>query len=401
MPGYEWMGDEERRQVNEVLDTGVLFRYEFGEERKGVYKVKQFEEAFARYNGAGYAHAVSSGTAALKVALAVLGVGPGDEVITQGFTFVATFEAIIESGAAPIAAEIDYTLNLDPEDFKRKITDKTKAVIPVHMLGSPARIQSIVEIAGRHNIKVIEDNAQAVGGSVAGRKLGAWGDMGTFSFDFYKILTTGEGGMVVTNDRDVYIKAAEYSDHGHDHNPDVHRALEGRTYLGFNYRMGEFQGALGLAQLRKLDAMIERQRQNQVMLRETLERFDGIKMRELPENGHEIYTHLCFFLPDAQRAQAFHRGLTERKVPAVYFRNNLWHYLPNWEHLLNKKTMWPGPHPFGGPIYGREVRYSADMLPSSDAVLEKLVVIPISLEMDGEKIRSIVAQLEVVAESVL
>jgi 8-amino-3,8-dideoxy-alpha-D-manno-octulosonate transaminase len=225
--------------------------------------------------------------------------------------------------------------------------------------------------------------------------------MGTFSFDFYKILTTGEGGMVVTNDRDVYIKAAEYSDHGHDHNPDVHRALEGRTYLGFNYRMGEFQGALGLAQLRKLDAMIERQRQNQVMLRETLERFDGIKMRELPENGHEIYTHLCFFLPDAQRAQAFHRGLTERKVPAVYFRNNLWHYLPNWEHLLNKKTMWPGPHPFGGPIYGREVRYSADMLPSSDAVLEKLVVIPISLEMDGEKIRSIVAQLEVVAESVL
>ena len=161
MPGYEWMGEAEKEQINEVLDTGVLFRYEFKNERKGVYKVKEFEDKFAQYTGAAYAHAVTSGTTALMTSLAALGIRAGDEVITQGFTFVATFEAIIESGAVPVPAEIDETLNLDPADFEKKITEKTKAVIPVHMLGSPARIQEIIEIARRHNLKVIEDTAQA------------------------------------------------------------------------------------------------------------------------------------------------------------------------------------------------------------------------------------------------
>ncbi|MEW6111318.1 MAG: aminotransferase class V-fold PLP-dependent enzyme, partial [Thermodesulfobacteriota bacterium] len=175
MPGYEWMGELEKEQINEVLETGILFRYEFEAERRGVSKVREFEEKFARYNGAVYAHAVSSGSAALKVALAALGVGHGDEVVTQGFTFIATFEAIIEAGAVPVPAEIDDTLNMDPADFEKKITDRTKAVIPVHMLGSPARIQEIIEIARKRNIKVVEDTAQAVGAAVGGKKLGTWG----------------------------------------------------------------------------------------------------------------------------------------------------------------------------------------------------------------------------------
>ena len=208
MPGYEWIGKEEQQQIQDVMNTGVFFRYEFPNERKGIYKVREFEENFARYMGAAHAHAITSGSTALKVALAVLGVKPGDEVITQGFTFVATFEAIIEAGAVPIPGEIDYTLNLDPADFEKKITEKTTAVIPVHMLGAPARIREILEIAQKHGLKVIEDTAQALGASVGGKKVGTWGDMGTFSFDYYKTLTTGEGGMVVTNDRDLYVKAS-------------------------------------------------------------------------------------------------------------------------------------------------------------------------------------------------
>src|SRR5208283_2035994 len=168
MPGYEWMGETEKEQIQEVLETGILFRYEFKNERKGIYKVKEFEDKFAQYSGSVYAHAVTSGSSALRVALAALGVGPGDEVITQGFTFVATFEAIIESGAVPIATEIDETLNMDPLDFEKKITDKTKAVIPVHMLGSPARIQEIIDIARKHDLKVLEDAAQAIGAAVGG-----------------------------------------------------------------------------------------------------------------------------------------------------------------------------------------------------------------------------------------
>lgn len=401
MPGYEWIGETEKEQVNEVLDSGIFFRYEFQKERKGVYKVREFEEKFAQYTGAVYAHAVTSGSAALKVALAALGVGPGDEVITQGFTFVATFEAIIEAGAVPVPAEIDETLNLDPRDFEKKITDKTKAVIPVHMLGSPARIQQIIEIARKHNIKVIEDTAQALGAAVGGKKLGTWGDMGTFSFDFYKTITTGEGGMVISNDRDLYLRASEYADHGHDHNPEVGRALEGRNFLGFNYRMNELQGAVGLAQLSKLDDMISRQHQNQTLIREALESFDGVTMRALPENGKDSFSHVCFFLPDAEKAIAFHKCITEKGVPAIYFVNNFWHFLPNWEHLIGKKTPWPGPHPFGGPLYGGEITYASDMLPVSTAILERLVTMPVFLQMDEDRIQKIVMDLQAAAEEFL
>ncbi len=401
MPGYEWIGETEKEQVNEVLDTGILFRYEFPKARKGVYKVKEFEDKFAQYTGAVYAHAVTSGSTALKVALASLGVGPGDEVITQGFTFVATFEAIIEAGAVPVPAEIDETLNLDPEDFEKKITDKTKAVIPVHMLGSPARIQQIIDIARKHGLMVIEDTAQALGAAVGGKKLGTWGDMGTFSFDFYKTITTGEGGMVISNDRDLYLRASEYADHGHDHNPEVGRALEGRNFLGFNYRMNELQGAIGLAQLSKLDDMISRQYENQTLIREALESFDGVTMRALPENGKDSFSHICFFLPNAEKAVAFHKSITEKDVSAIYFANNFWHFLPNWEHLIGKKTPWPGPHPFGGPLYGREITYSKGMLPASTAILERLVTIPVSLQMDEDRIQKIVMDLQASAEEFL
>lgn len=225
MPGFEVFGEEEKREILEVLDTGVLFRYEFTEKRKGIYKVADFEERFADYCGARYAQAVSSGTAALRVAMAALGVGPGDEVITQGFTFVATWEAIFESGAVPVFTEVDDTLTMDPADLERKITPKTKAIIPVHMLGAPARIDKIMEIAARHKIPVIEDTAQACGGTCNGRRLGTFGVMGIFSFDPVKTITTGEGGMVITDDEALYLNCAEYHDHGHDHNPDVDRGL--------------------------------------------------------------------------------------------------------------------------------------------------------------------------------
>lgn len=401
MPGYEWLGEAEKEQVNDVLDTGILFRYEFKSDRKDIYKVREFEERFAQYTGSVYAHAVTSGTSALRVALAALGVRPGDEVITQGFTFIATFEAIIDAGAVPVPAEIDDTLNMDPEDFERKITEKTKAVIPVHMLGSPARIQEIIEIARKHDIRVLEDTAQALGAAVGGKKLGTWGDMGTFSFDFYKTITTGEGGMVVTNDRDLYVRASEYADHGHDHNPEVGRALEGRNFLGFNYRMSELQGAVGLGQLSKLGDMIDRQQQNQRLIREALESLDGITMRTVPENGKDSYTHVCFFLPDAEKAVAFHKSFTSKGFSAIYFRNNLWHYLPNWEHVLERKTVHGTGFPFQGGPYGGDFRYSADMLPKTTEILEKLVVIPVFLQMDEELIERIVMELQATAEEIV
>ncbi|RWX48871.1 DegT/DnrJ/EryC1/StrS aminotransferase family protein, partial [Candidatus Electrothrix marina] len=169
MPGFEVFGEEEKQQALEVFDTGVLFRYEFGEQRKGVYKVREFEQAFAKYTGAAHAQAVTSGTAALKVALAALGIGIGDEVITQGFTFVATWEAILDVGAVPVFTEVDQTLNMDPTDLEKKITSKTRAIIPVHMLGAPARMKEIKEIADKYGVHVLEDTAQAAGARLDGQ----------------------------------------------------------------------------------------------------------------------------------------------------------------------------------------------------------------------------------------
>ncbi|HHK60290.1 MAG TPA: DegT/DnrJ/EryC1/StrS family aminotransferase, partial [Desulfobacterales bacterium] len=277
MPGFEVFGEEERREIEEVLATGVLFRYEFGPQRNGIYKVRQFEERFAVYCGAAHAQAVTSGTAALKVALAALGVGPGDEVITQGFTFVATWEAIFDAGAEPVFTEIDETLNMDPADLEKKITPRTRAIIPVHMMGAPARIEEIKAIAERHGIPVIEDTAQAAGASLHGKKLGTFGACGTFSFDPVKTMTTGEGGMVVTDSAELARNMSEYHDHGHDHVPNPGgRGGEGRRFIGFNYRMMELQGAIGLAQLAKLDSVIlAGQRRNKAVMKEIVSALPG------------------------------------------------------------------------------------------------------------------------------
>jgi len=401
MPGHEWIDEQETNQLLEVMKTGILFRYEFKNERKDTYKVKEFEDKFAAFNRADYAHAVTSGTAALKVALASLGIAPGDEVITQGFTFVATFEAIIEAGAVPVPAEIDDTLNMDPKDFERKITSRTRAVIPVHMLGAPARIQEIVTIASRHGLKVVEDTAQALGAEVGGKKVGTIGDMGTFSFDFYKTITTGEGGMVLTNDKSLYLRASEYADHGHDHNPAVGRAMEGRSFLGFNYRMHELTGAIGVAQLAKLEAILKRQKENASVIIEALKTLPQVEFRTLPATAKDSCTHVCFFLPDVEKAVEFQKGLTEKGLSAIYFCNNLWHYIGNWEHLLAKKTAWPGPFPFGGLPYAGAMEYHPDMLPQTKHVLGKTVVIPVALNMSPDHLNRLGDAITEVGRSIV
>ena len=207
--------------------------------------------------------------------------------------------------------------------------------------------------------------------------------------------------MVVTNDRDLYVRASEYADHGHDHNPEVGRALDGRNFLGFNFRMNELQGAVGLAQLSKLDDMIQRQLQNSALIREALESIESVTMRVLPENGKDSCTHICFFLPDAKKAEAFHKRFTDQGFAAIYFKNNLWHFLPNWEHLIGRKMVWPSTYPFAGPLYGGDFKYSPDMLPRTTEIVEKLVVIPVFLQMDEETLRRTAVELQATAEEVL
>ena len=385
MPGFEIFGAEEKAQVMEVLESGVLFRYEFAAQRQGVWKVLEFERAFAAYTGAAHAQAVTSGTAALKVALAALGVGAGDEVITQGFTFVATWEAILDCGAIPVFTEVDLTLNMDPADLEKKITPRTRAIIPVHMMGAQARIEAIRAIADRHTIPVIEDTAQAAGGRLHGRHLGTFGAVGTFSFDAVKTMTTGEGGMCITNEKDLWRRMSEYQDHGHDHAPNPGgRGGEGRSFIGFNYRMMEIQGAIGLAQLAKLDGIVAAQKKNKAFFQEAASVLPGVRFREILDAAGDSATFLTFFLPDAERAAAVNRVLREAGAGAVRWSENGWHYYPNWEHLLAGKSYCHDGWPFsaGGK---RRVIYDPQVLPASAAIIERALTYQVPILLTEEQ----------------
>jgi 8-amino-3,8-dideoxy-alpha-D-manno-octulosonate transaminase len=385
MPGFEIIGEEEREEILDVLKRKVLFRYEFHDQREGIYKVEQFEKEFAKYCGVKHALAVSSGTAALRVALAALGVSPGDEVITQGFTFVATWESILDVGAIPVFAEIDDTLCLDPEDLPNKISPRTKAIMPVHMCGAHARISEIAQMAGKQNIPVIEDTAQSCGGKLNGKSLGTFGNLGTFSFDSVKTMTTGEGGMVITDDNDLYLNASEYHDHGHDHDPNMGRGLEKRRFIGFNFRMMELQGALGLAQLRKLDTVIlPRQKENKDRIREALSKIDQITFRHIPDPDGDTATFLIFFLPTAAKAKAFNQVMSEEGVGTVYWFDNLWHYYEKWEHLLEGKSLLRYGYPFKTASGEVRCNYANLELPKTTELLSRAVTMPISINMEEQ-----------------
>jgi len=390
MPGFEVFGEEEKEQIGEVLDTGVLFRYEFGEQRKNVFKVLEFEHNFAKYCGTEFAQAVTSGTAALKVAMAALGVGPGDEVITQGFTFVATWEAILDIGAIPVFTEIDETLNMDPDDLKVKITDKTKLIIPVHMLGAMARIEEIVAIAEKHSIPVLEDTAQAAGGKINGKHLGTFGQCGTFSFDSVKTMTTGEGGMIITGDEEMWRNMSEYHDHGHDHavNPGG-RGGEGRSFIGFNYRMMELQGAIGIAQLAKLDSMIEAQKGHKRKLRAAASAIPGVTFRSLVDKEGDTATFFAFILETAEQCTKVNNVLGDAGVGAINFSENSWHFYPSWEHLHNASTLASSGYPFKDVGGKRRVLYDPQVLPKSANIMSRTLVYPISIKMDASQIEKI------------
>lgn len=399
MAGAELIGKEEIKEVMDVLETGVLMRYNFDKERKGIFKVRQFEEEFARYCRAGHALGVTSGTAALKVALTALDVGPGDDVLVPAFTFLATYEAVMEVGAVPIMVDIDDTLNLDPQEIERKKTPYTKAVIPVHMCGSAAYIDKIMEIARRHKLLVLEDNAQGCGASFKGKKLGTFGDMSCFSFDYYKTLTTGEGGMVMTDSLDFYHRAEWYSDHGHDHNPTVSRAMEGRTILGFNYRMNELQGALGLAQLRKLDYIISEQKKNKKAITEALSAVPTVGFRAYPDPEGDSATFLAFNLPDENSAQRFQNLLAAQGVDTFCFKRNLWHYVPNWEHFLARSTASSKKYPFNDPSYKGKINYDRACIPQAENLLGRTLVMGISVKMSQERLDQIRKGIEKAAQN--
>jgi 8-amino-3,8-dideoxy-alpha-D-manno-octulosonate transaminase len=384
MPGYEKFGDEERKEVNDVLQTGVLMRYGFDTARNGLWKAKELESAINDTFGSKYAQLVCNGTAALTTALAALGVGYGDEVIMPSFTFVASFEAVLSVGATPVLVDIDETLTLDPNAVRSAITPRTKCIMPVHMCGSMADMGQLVAIASEHQLVLLEDACQSIGAKYQGKYLGTIGHAGTFSFDYVKTLTCAEGGVVMTNSEDVYVKCDAYSDHGHDHKG-LDRGADLHPYLGFNYRISELHAAVGLAQIRKLDNFLAIQKRHHTLLKEILSKIPGITFRRIPDPEGDSCTFLSWFLADAAEAQAVADELKARNILGgnFYWFNNNWHYIRKWDHLKNARLL-NGLHPEHRQAV---IDHANKDFAASDAIMSRCISTLINLSWTEQQVK--------------
>lgn len=334
MPGFELWSDAERKEVADVLETGILMRYGFDGPRKGVWKAKELEAAICSTFGSKYAQLTSSGTAALTTAMAALGIGAGDEVIMPSFTFVASFEAVLSVGAIPVLVDIDDTLTLNPEAVRKAITPKTKCIMPVHMCGSMADLSALTAICKEHNLLLLEDACQSIGATHNGKYVGTIGNAGTFSFDFVKTITCGEGGVVMTNSEDAYIKCDGYTDHGHDHKQ-TDRGADEHPFLGYNYRISELHAAVGLAQIKRVHHFLSIQKKNHAALKNILAQIPGISFRRIPDPQGDSCSFLCWFLPTEEATASVVQSLREEGILAgnFYWYNNNWHYIRKWDHL--------------------------------------------------------------------
>jgi dTDP-4-amino-4,6-dideoxygalactose transaminase len=384
-PGGMRIGREEEEAVLEVLRGKRLFRY-YGP-TDAPSKVAALEEAFARVIGVQHAAAVSSGSGALMCALAGLGVGPGDEVIVPAYTWIATASAVVAMGAVPILAEVDESLTIDPADVRRKITRNTKAIIPVHMRGAPCRMDEIIAIAAEHSLTVLEDVAQADGGSYHGQRLGSIGNVGAFSLQFNKIITCGEGGMVTTNDEEIHNRVLMYNDVvGGQRN----KIPDDQILPGINFRLSELQGAVALVQLGRLDDLLHDMRQAKAEITEgimSLAQQKGVAFRRINDPDGDAAIAIMLILPTAERAAFVANAIEAEGVDTLllYDPNRVdYHVYAHWSPILNKRT-WSER---GGPWRWHEgpVEYAPDMCPRTLDLLGRTVQLEVSPELTEQNV---------------
>jgi len=388
--GASLIGEEELKELEDVVTQKSPFRfYGIGTPRK----VREFEQNVNSYFGVKYSLAVSSGSAALFCATAALGVGPGDEVIMPAFSWYSDFNAIAGIGALPVFADIDESLNLDPGDFERKITSRTKAVIVIHYQGGPAKMDEILEVAGKHNIKVIEDCAQAFGGQYKGRFLGTMGDIAIASFQNNKMITCGEGGILYTNNEEYFVRAVRYHDLGFvrpafaEQLENKELADQDKSFVGNQYRMSELQGAFILAQFRKLPMLLAECRKKHRKLREFIEKSKYLSVRPHVEGDCGIT--LFIKLPSKYDAEKFSKLLEESGVPVgpTSFCSNIAGNFP----VSTKKMVHDGMPPFGKGFAGEKIKYSAiNDCPNTDLISESYAAIGIGPLYTDENIDYII-----------
>jgi dTDP-4-amino-4,6-dideoxygalactose transaminase len=391
-PGNDLIDELEVEAVTRVLRSGFLGRYGPDDDPAFGAEVLTFEKSIAELVGVRHSVAVNSGTSAIWVLLSALGIGPGDEVIVPGFTFVASMSSIVYAGATPVLAEVDDTFNLDPRDVESRITGKTKAILAVHMLGAPCDLDALSDIANRHGLLLIEDACQGFGGSYHGRKLGSIGVGGAFSFNIYKTITCGDGGMLVTDADDIYERCFALHDQGH---LPLRRGVEvgQRPYLGLNLRMIELSAAVLNVQLSRLDRILATMRANKAALRAEIETTPGVTFRRLADPDGDVATHLVVTLPTAETATAVAAELDTKTLA-----KSGWHVYSNMEHLRSRRIV----SGFASSV----ADYVAEpgSLPATDALLARSITIGIGVvdagigSAFGINVRSDSADIEQVAK---
>ena len=393
MIGASMIGQEELDQLADVVREKSPFRhYGVGNPQKTNNLEKEFTERF----GVKYALAVSSGTAALLCAAAAANLGPGDEVIIPGFSWYSDYCALVTLGATPVFADIGEDLNLDPDSFESKITDKTKAVIVVHYQECPAKMNRIMEIARAHNLIVIEDCAQACGGSCRGKMLGTFGDIAMFSFQTHKIITCGEGGMVITNNEKMFVRAVRYHDLGFvrkafaDRLSDPSLSDEKLSFAGIQLRMNELSSAFLLAQLHKLDDMLKTCRKWHKTLREHTAAWKEVSVRF--EEGDCGIAFVMMF-PSKEYSEKFIKYMIAEGIPCQLTSAccNLMHKYPITSRAL-VHDMLP---PFGPFFEGKDIVYDVNTdCPNTDGILERCAGIGIGPTYTQQEITDIISSMD-------
>lgn len=338
--------------------------------------IKKFEEALAKYIGTRYAVAFNSGTSALHAILLAYEIGQCDEVIVPSFTFIATANAPLFVGATPIFADIeDKTYGLDPDDVKRKITPKTRAILPIHYGGCPCFIAELKEIAQEHGLVLIEDAAEAFGAEIEGKKVGSFGDAAILSFCQNKIITTGEGGAVVTNSKEIYERLKLISSHGRLETDDYFSSAEYMDYvtLGYNFRMSNITAALGIAQLNKIDQVIQMRRDNTLYMNQRLSQIDIITIPNAPEGYYHVY-----------------QIYTIRLKENANLRDSLMKHLS--EGSVMTKTYFPPVHLTH--FYRQEFGFKGGELPLTEKVASEVLTLPMYPALNREEMNYIMEQIE-------
>lgn len=368
-PGAFCFGDEERKEVMDVLSSGYLSRYGSLDDPNFKHKVHSLEQEFSKYTGARHVIASSSGTNSLLIALLALGISAGDEVLVPGYTFIASIGSIIYSRAIPVLVEVDESLTMDPEDLERKITDKTRAIMPVHMLGNPCDMDKIMEIAEKHNLVVIEDGCQAAGASYKGKKLGTIGNIGAFSLNQHKNIAAGSGGLITVNDDALYERAFAIYDQGHKPNRSGKEIGE-RSLVGLNFQMNELTGAVALAQVRKLEGMLQTLRAKKRELKDKISNTPGVQFRKINDIDGECGTMLTVIFDTKEMADKVSSQLGSKTLA-----HSGWHVYSNMEQIMEHKTPVKG--------WSEPARYAQKGdLPKTDDILSRAMNISVGV-VDG------------------